>query len=302
MFININGEITTKEKAKISIFDRGFLFGDSVYEVISTYNHVLFKLDEHVQRLWESASRLAIPISLSKKELVYEIEKTLKKLQVPEAYIRVIITRGEGMIGLDPALATKNNIIIICKKLPPNPSWWYQSGVEVIVAKILRNPKESVDPNIKSGNYLNNVLAYAEAKDRGAFDAIMLNRDGLITEGTTNNIWIVKNKIMLTPPLEAGILSGITRETLIKLAKENGLDVQETNFYPEQLYQADECFLTSSTKELVPIIKVDEKSIGSGSPGPMTKKLHLLYKEYINKHVEAMRKKMANNFFSSCKD
>ena len=291
MFININGSITTKENAKVSVFDRGFLYGDSIYEVTLTYDGVLFKLEEHLDRLWESANRLALHISYSRKELIYEIEKTLKKLNEKRAYIRVIITRGEGIIGLDPQLAIKNNLVIICKALPENPSWWYHSGVEVIVANVKRNPIDSIDPSIKSGNYLNNVLAYAEAKNQGAFDAIMLNHEGHVTEGTTNNIWIIKNDIIITPPLKSGLLSGITRMSLIQLAKENGLKLEERTFTPQELYSADECFLTSSTKELVPIIKIDGKSIGSGAPGKQTQQLHLLYKDHCVEYIRTHRKK-----------
>lgn len=286
MLININGTITTKDEAKISVFDRGFLYGDSVYEVTLSYDRVLFKLDEHLDRLWESASRLALHISYSRKELIYEMHKTLKQLNEVRAYIRVVITRGEGVIGLDPHLATKNNLVIICKALPENPSWWYQSGVEMIVANVKRNPKDSIDPSIKSGNYLNNVLAYAEAKNQGAFDAIMLNHEGFVTEGTTNNIWIIKNGVLITPPLQAGLLSGITRMTLIDLAQKLGLAYKEQNFKPDELYQADESFLTSSTKELVPIIKVDGNSIGSGTPGPMTAKLHQIYKDHVVEYIK----------------
>jgi branched-chain amino acid aminotransferase len=290
MLININGVITGKEDAKVSVFDRGFLFGDSIYEVTLTYDKVLFKLDEHFDRLWESAESLALHISHSRKKLAHEINKTLKQLDEKRAYIRIIITRGEGLIGLDPNLATENNVIIICKPLPENPSWWYESGVEMIIANILRNPKESMDPSIKSGNYLNNVLAYAEAKKQGAFDAIMLNHDGFITEGTTNNIWMIKDGEIITPPLAAGLLSGITRQTLLELAVSKKMNVSEKNFTAEELYSADESFLTSSTKELVPIIKIDGKSIGSGSPGPITKTLHDIYKEHVRECVKQSRK------------
>ena len=168
---------------------------------------------------------------------------------------------------------------------------WYQSGVELVIANILRNPKESMDPSIKSGNYLNNVLAYAEAKKAGAFDAIMLNREGFVTEGTTNNIWIVKNNTLITPPLAAGLLSGITRQTLIELALQEKIGLSETNFTPKELYLADESFLTSSTKELVPIIKVDGKSIGSGSPGAITQKFHQIYKDHMQEYVKQRMKK-----------
>jgi len=289
MKININGNIVGPEEANISVFDRGFLFGDSIYEVTLTYDGILYKIEEHLDRLWESASHLDMPISISRKQLTYQMLKTLKALNEERAYIRVVITRGEGEIGLDPKLAAKNNLVIITKKLPENPTWWYDSGVEVIVASVLRNPKESMDPAIKSGNYLNNVLAYNQAKKQGAFDAIMLNADGKVTEGTTNNIWIVKDGMLKTPPLAAGLLSGITRKTLLELAKINKIPVEETNFTPDELKAADECFLTSSTKELVPITKIDEISIGSGTPGELTKRLHQIYRKQVQEYTHKQR-------------
>jgi branched-chain amino acid aminotransferase len=287
--ININGNIVGPEEANISVFDRGFLFGDSIYEVTLTYDGVLYKIDEHLDRLWESASRLDMPISISRKQLTYQMLKTLKALNEERAYIRVVITRGEGEIGLDPKLAIKNNLVIITKKLPQNPTWWYESGVEMIVASVLRNPKESIDPAIKSGNYLNNVLAYQQAKKQGAFDAIMLNADKMVTEGTTSNIWIVKEGKLKTPPLAAGLLSGITRKTVLALAKENKIPVEEANFSPDELKSADECFLTSSTKELVPITKIDEISIGSGTPGDLTKRLHKIYHRHVEEYTNSQR-------------
>ncbi len=289
MKININGNIVGPEEATISVFDRGFLFGDSIYEVTLTYDGVLYKIEEHLNRLWESASHLDMPISISRKQLTYQMLKTLKALGEKRAYIRVVITRGEGEIGLDPSLAIKNNLVIITKKLPENPTWWYDSGVEVIVASVLRNPKESMDPAIKSGNYLNNVLAYQQAKKQGAFDAIMLNKEGMVTEGTTNNIWIVKDGALKTPPLAAGLLSGITRKTVLELALENKITAKEENFTPEELKDADECFLTSSTKELVPITKIDGISIGSGRPGELTKRLHQIYRRHVEEYTKSQR-------------
>ena len=289
MKININGDIVGPEDATISVFDRGFLFGDSIYEVTLTYDGVLYKINEHLDRLWESADLLDMPISISRKQLTYQMIKTLKALGEERAYIRVVITRGEGEIGLDPKLAIKNNLVIITKKLPANPSWWYESGVEMIVASVLRNPKESIDPAIKSGNYLNNVLAYQQAKKQGAFDAIMLNADGMVTEGTTSNIWIVKDGRLKTPPLAAGLLSGITRKTVLELAKKHKIPFEETNFSPDELKEADECFLTSSTKELVPITKIDEISIGLGTPGELTKRLHQIYRKQVEEYTSKQR-------------
>lgn len=281
MKININGQVVGPEKAFVSVFDRGFLYGDSIYEVTFTINSKPFMLDEHLNRLWFSASRLALPIHLTKDELQMEIEKTLSSLGESRAYVRIIITRGEGEISLDPHTATKNNLVIITKSLATNPSWWYEKGVSVIIADTKRNPKNSIDPNIKSGNYLNNVLAMAEAKDQGVFDAIMLNHQGFVTEGTTSNLWIVKNGSFYTPPIEAGLLSGITRQTLISLAQDHGMSVKEENLTPEDLYQAQEVFLTSSTKLIVPITKIDSQLVSDGTPGPKTLELLEIYSKWI---------------------
>lgn len=283
MKININGKIHDPEDAFVSVLDRGFLYGDSIYEVTFTINSKAFMLDTHLDRLWFSASRLALPIHLTKDELKIEIERTLDALKLKRAYIRVIITRGEGEISLDPNTARKNTLVIITKELAENPAWWYQKGVSVIIADTKRNPKNSIDPNIKSGNYLNNVLAMAEARDVGVFDAIMLNHQGFVTEGTTSNIWMVKNGEFITPPLEAGLLSGITRKTLIELAHVHSLRVREKNITPKELTEADEVFLTSSTKLIVPITKVDSQAISDGAPGPMTLKLLSLYSAWIEK-------------------
>ncbi len=290
--VNINGEIfcdQTLSQAKVSVFDRGFLFGDSVYEVTGTYSGVIFKIDEHLDRLWKSSSRIGMDIPFTRNEIIFEIEKTLKALNKDSAYIRLIITRGEGEIGLDPGLGQQCNMVIITREFPENPSWWYDKGVEMIIADIQRTPKEAVDPNVKSGNYLNNVLAYSEARKQGAFDAIMLNRDGHVTEGTTSNIWIVEKDRLITPPVKAGLLEGITRQTLIGLCREENIGLSEENFGPDRLLAAQECFLTSSTKQLVPITKINKKPIGSGLPGDTTKKLLKIYRKHVDEYVKMRR-------------
>lgn len=261
------------------MFDRGFLYGDSVYEVTQTFEKRIFMLEEHLDRLFYSAMKMDMPMDYKREEITSHIKKVLERLNSESVYLRIVVTRGEGEIGLDPNLATKNNLIIIAQEKEPNPSWWYDKGVSVIIAHVLRNPKSSLDPNIKSGNYLNNVMAMSEAKKSGAFDAIMLNAHGQITEATTSNIWIVRNNVLITPPIKAGLLGGITRRSLIKIAKDNGISVSEENFSARELMDADECFLTSTTKLIVPITKVDKTSIANGEPGAMTKKLLKLYKD-----------------------
>lgn len=280
--ININGQIFNEEEAKISVFDRGFLFGDSVYEVTDAIDNIPIFFDEHLDRLWRSANMINMPINITKSEIKNEVEKTLNKLNAKRAYIRIVITRGEGEITLDPQAATHNNLVIITKEIKDNPSWWYETGVEIIVADTRRTSTVSMDPAIKSGNYLNNILAYTEATKQGAFDAVMLNHDGLITEGTTSNIWIVKDQKIITPPLKAGLLGGITRAKIIEILKKQNISYEESNFNEEDLKDADEVFLTSSTKRIIPVVKVDHINIGNGIPGKITKKIIDLYKKRLN--------------------
>lgn len=279
--ININGVITGAGEAKISVFDRGFLYGDSIYEVTQTYDHTPFMLNEHLDRLWFSASRLEMPIRLTRDELKFEIAKTLQHLKSKQAYLRIIISRGEGEIGLDPALGANNNLVIIAKDLSDYPLSWYQEGVGVIIADVLRNPIDSLDPNVKSGNYLNNVMAMNEAKKRGAFDAVMLNNQGEVTECTTSNIWMIKDGTVFTPTIGSGILSGLTRKKILEICQEHKLAHQQKILTPADLRAADEIFLSSTTKRIVPITRLDEVSVGDGSPGQQTKYLISLHDSWI---------------------
>ncbi len=283
--VNINGTLLKGDEAKISVFDRGFLLGDSVYEVTRTYESIPFLLKEHLDRLWRSAEQISLPISYSPEQIKVEIDKCIKELAIPNIYLRIIITRGSGEIGLDPDLSPTNNLVIIAKEQLEYPKWWYEQGVSFVVANTLRNPKNSLDPNIKSGNYLNNVMAYMEAKKLGAFDAIMLNQEGHVTEGTTSNIWIVKNNILKTPPPKAGLLMGITRHKLIELAKNNKINIKEENFDVDELLNAEEAFLTSSTKEIVPITKINNKEIGNGMPGKVTNQLRKIYSDFVKEDL-----------------
>ena len=218
--VNINGKISKAADAKISVFDRGFLFGDSVYEVVRTYEGIPLLLNEHLRRLWHSAAKIDMPIRFSQEHIIREINATLGELGVQSAYVRIMVTRGESPPFLDPSLSGPNNLIIIAREFKENPKDWYEKGINVIISNIERTSIKAFDPNIKSGNYLNNVMAYMTAKKEGAFDAVMLNSLGHITEGTTSNIWMVKDKKVYTPPLSSGLLDGITRKTVLVLAKE----------------------------------------------------------------------------------
>lgn len=284
--VNINGEIFSPDQAKISVFDRSFLYGDSIYEVTRSYNGKLFALDEHLERLWLSADYLSLKLTITKDELKKEIEKTFKTLNLPNCYLRIIISRGVGEIGLDTKKVNTNNVVLILKSFKTNPIEWYEQGVHYIVAQTKRNPKDALNPRAKTGNYLNSILAFIEAKNVGAFDAVMLDHQGLVTEGTTNNLWMVKNNQIYTPSLERSLLKGITRDMIFQVAKLHQLSIQEKDFDLKELLSADEVFMTSSLKEVVPIVKIDEQMIGSGKPGTLTKKLHQHYLNYVKQQTQ----------------
>lgn len=280
--INVNGEILTSTEAKISVFDRGFLFGDSVYEVTRTYAGVPFLLDDHINRLFRSASKLHMNVTYTRDEIMANIFEALSCFYGKDCYIRVILTRGEGEISLNPTENIKNNLVVIVKELKENPTWWYKKGVNLVIVNSLRPGIETFDPNVKTGNYLNNVMAHMQAVKQEAFDAILLNKRGFVSESTTSNIWTVKDKKVVTPTLKAGILEGITRKTLLKLARENNFEVHEANFEVDYLLEADECFLTSTNREIVPVIKINDTKIGIGRPGTTTLKLMAIYRNFVH--------------------
>lgn len=290
--VNIGGQILDPNQATISVFDRGFLYGDSIYEVTMVIENVPFMIEAHIDRLERSAQKIALPLPKSRAEIIKEIIRTTNALACPKAYVRVICTRGEGEITLDPTVDQEGTLIIIVKELKPNPTHWYTEGVSMVIADVLRNHKRAIDPSVKSGNYLNNVMAMGEAKRQGAFDAIMLNHYGNVTEGTTSNIWMVENGRYLTPPLEAGLLGGITRQSLLDLGRDMNLAMAEENFDADRLKAADEVFLTSTTKEIVPIVKIDNQAVGTGKPGEYTKNLHAMYQKLMRDHLAQEKKRL----------
>lgn len=277
--VNINGKITPSEQAKISIFDRAFLFGDSVYEVAYSEEGQLLFFDEHLDRLYNSASLLNMNIFISREEIKDQIIKTLKHSNITRAYMRLIITRGETEINLDPNISFKNNFVIIIKPQPEYPEINYTRGLDLVISSVLRNDRKSVNPNAKSGNYLNNVMALSEAKKLGFDDAIMVNSQGLITEGTTFNIWIVKSGVIKTPPETSGLLKGITREKVLEICKSNQFNYEITDLRPEDILEADEVFITSSTKGIMPIYKVNDHTYPTDRP--IIQNLSLHYKEVL---------------------
>ena len=278
--ININGRITDEGEAHISVLDRGLLYGDSVYEVsLGRAGKILF-LEEHLDRLQHSASMIGMNIAAKRQGLKKEMFRTLAAHGGEYCYIRPIITRGSGVIDLDPAAGGPYNVIIIVKDLAENPKEWYEKGVSLSVTRVIRNPVGAIDPNIKSGNYLNNMLALREAKKKGAFDAIMLNAKGLVTESTTSNLWMVRDGVFYTPAL--GMLEGITRRMLFNVCEKKGLKACEREFTASEMKEAQECFLTSTIKELVPITKIDGEVIGDGRPGKWTRELHRHYRAALH--------------------
>ncbi|HDZ49625.1 hypothetical protein LCGC14_1642500 [marine sediment metagenome] len=272
-WVYVSGEYVLKDKAKISVFDHGFLYGDGVFEGIRAYGGKVFRLDEHLQRLWESARAIALEVPLSRGQLKEKILESLRKNELRDAYIRLVVSRGEGDLGLDPRKCPQAGLIIITDKISIYPQELYEKGLEVIIASTRRNIPSALNCRIKSLNYLNNILAKIEANREGMPEAIMLSNDGYIAECTGDNIFIVKEGKLVTPPVWVGILSGITRDVVIEIAQKEGISVEENVFTPFALNNSDECFLTGTAAEVIPVTRVDGRTIGKGVAGPLTKRL-----------------------------
>ncbi|MCO1603542.1 branched-chain-amino-acid transaminase [Desulfosporosinus nitroreducens] len=273
LIIYLNGSFVSEEDAKISVFDHGFLYGDGIFEGIRANHGRVFKLEEHLKRLYESAKSINLTIGINKKEMQEVILETLRQNGLKDAYIRLVVSRGKGDLGLDPRKCSKATIICIAEQIKLFEPSMYEQGLEVKTVAIRRNNPDSLNPRIKSLNYLNNILAKIESTQAGVIEAIMLTQDGYVAEGTADNIFIYRNDVLLTPPLSAGILEGITRNTVIQLAKELKIEVKEELFTRHDLYTADECFLTGTAAELIPVINADGREIGDGIPGPAFIKL-----------------------------
>ena len=265
--------------------DHGFLFGDSVYEVVCTFNNQPCYLDKHLDRLFASAKAISLNIPHDNKWFREQLEVTLGVADNDESYIRIIVTRGVGEINIDPSTCHSPNIIIIVMDIKEYPEPYYEKGIHVALVSIKRNARDALNPNIKTGNYLNNVLAKMEANKLGAQDAIMVNPWGHLTEGTTSNLFFVREGHILTPSLDCGLLSGITREMVIQLSKENGFHIEEGKWPGEELYEADEIFLTGTIKKVMPVSHLDGRPVGSGKPGPVTLKLMRLYEDLIKRKL-----------------
>lgn len=277
-FAYVNGEFVPKKDAKISVWDHGLLYGDGVYEAIRVYDGNIFKLREHIDRLYNSAKAIKIEIPMTKEKLLEAVVELVRRNKLKNGYLRIIVTRGVGLMGVDPRNCEKPTIIIMSEL---REALFGGKPISVIISSIRRFPSQCLDPKIKSLNYLNNVLAKIQAIEAGADDAIMLNMEGYVAEAVTENIFVVRKNVVYTPPLEAGILEGITRNVVIEIAKNLGLEVREENLTIYDLYTADEIFLTGTAAEITPVVKVDGRSIGNGEPGPVFKKILEEYKKIV---------------------
>src|SRR5947208_5034358 len=273
MKIYIDGKYCGEKNAKISVFDHGLLYGDGIFEGIRAYHRRVFKLKEHIDRLFYSAKAILLNIPMSHEEMSRAVVATCRENQIKDGYIRLIVTRGVGGLGLNPNRCKQPSVIIIADKIQLYPVEMYERGLDIITVPTVRNLHTALNPAIKWLNYLNKILAKIEANNGGCEEAIMLNSEGYVSECTGDNIFIVKAGQMFTPPLSAGALYGITRSVVIGLARDLGMTVSEPNLTRYDLFNADECFLTGTGAELIPVVKIDGRIVGTGTPGRVTKDL-----------------------------
>lgn len=277
--IYLNGQILPQEDAKISVFDHGLLYGDGVFEGIRAYNGKIFMLQQHMDRLYDSAKAIALRIPIPKNEMAEAIEKTMSANNLTDSYIRLVVTRGVGKLGLDPNKCATQQIIIITDTIELYSKALYEKGLDIVTVTTIRNHFSALDPKIKSLNYLNNILAKLESLEAGAGEALMLNKDGYVAECAGDNIFILKDNVLLTPPASAGILIGITRNVVMELASRIGIQVKEYLMTRYDVYIADECFLTGTAAEIIPVVKIDGRVIGDGTPGKTTLELLKGYRD-----------------------
>ncbi len=273
MKVYIDGKYFDEAHAKISVFDHGLLYGDGIFEGIRAYNGRVFKLKEHVDRLYASAKAILLTIPLSPAAVTQAVVETCRRNQIRDGYIRLLVTRGIGTLGLNPNRCKRGSVVIIAGKIQLYPEEYYRKGMEIVTVPTVRNLHSALNPAIKSLNYLNNILAKIEANNAGVEEAILLNAEGFVSVCTGDNLFLVKEGELLTPPLSAGALYGITRRVVMKLAEEEGCRVSEPNLTRYDVFNADECFLTGTGAEIVPVVKVDGRVIGNGKPGVLTKTL-----------------------------
>ncbi len=277
--IYISGKFVPQVDAKISVFDHGLLYGDGVFEGLRSYRGKVFRLEEHIRRLYESAKAIWLEIPMSQKEMCDAVNQSVQLNKIDDGYIRLVVTRGAGTLGLDPNRCSNPQVIIIADAISLYPKELYEKGLEIITVSVQRNHPAALSPRIKSLNYLNNILAKIEGLQAGCIEALMLNHKGEVAECTGDNVFLVRQGVLQTPPLEAGILEGVTREAVIEIARAAGIEVREMPLTKHDVYIADECFLTGTAAEIIPVVKVDSRTIGAGKPGPMTRDLEQRFKK-----------------------
>jgi branched-chain amino acid aminotransferase len=280
MKVYINGKLFPKKDAKISVFDHGLLYGDGVFEGIRTYNGRVFMLDEHIDRLYRSAHAIAMNIRMSKRSMAKAVVATCKANKAMNGYVRLVVTRGVGTLGLNPYLCHREQVIIIAGKIQLYPAELYERGLKVVTAGVIRNHTESICPAIKSLNYLNNILAKIEAINAGVVEAIMLNPQGYVAEASGDNVFIIRGNELATTPVSSGALEGVTRDVVMDIARQRGFDVRERNLTRYDLYNADEMFLTGTAAEIISVVEMDRRKIGTGHPGRKTKDLASRFHEF----------------------
>jgi len=286
MKIYIDGKFLDEKNAKVSVFDHGLLYGDGVFEGIRAYNGRVFKLKEHIDRLFASAKAILLTIPISHEEMMKAVVASCRQNKIRDGYIRLVVTRGVGSLGLNPYKCKNPSVIVIADKIQLYPEAMYSRGLDIITVATTRNLHSALNPAIKSLNYLNNILAKIEAINGGCEEAVMLNSEGFVAECTGDNLFIIRKGQMMTPPLSAGALYGITREVVMEMGKKAGLAVSEPNLTRYDLFNADECFLTGTGAEIIPVVKIDGRIIGAGKPGPVTKRLVSEYRVLTNSSGE----------------
>jgi branched-chain amino acid aminotransferase len=280
MKIWLDNKLVDKDQANVSVFDHGLLYGDGVFEGIRVYNGKIFELDAHLRRLWDSAKVIRLVIPMKYNEMNDALNQTVEANHLANGYIRLIVTRGVGDLGLNPFLCKRASVIIIAAHIQLYPEELYEKGLKVVSVSTLRNHPMTVPPQVKSMNYLNNIMAKIEALDAGADEAIMYNHEGFVAEASGDNVFIIRNGVVYTPPAQAGSLEGITRHVVMRLAAKENLTVVEKNLTRFDLYVADEFFLTGTAAEVIGVVDIDGRAIGDGKPGPITKQLRKKFFEY----------------------
>ena len=277
--IYISGKFVPQEDAKISVFDHGLLYGDGVFEGLRAYGGKVFRLEEHIKRLYESAKAIWLEIPLTPAEMSAAVNESVRINKIEDGYIRLVITRGVGTLGLDPNRCSNPQVIIIADAIALYPKELYEKGLEIVTVSVQRMHPAALNPRIKSLNYLNNILAKIEGLQAGCIEALMLNQKGEVAECTGDNIFLVRHGELWTPPLEAGILQGVTRDAVIEIAGKIGIKTHQSPLTKHDVYIADECFLTGTAAEVIPVVKVDSRVIGTGKPGALTRDLEMRFKQ-----------------------